>query len=255
MEHKDNVKKLLYLFIGLFSMTLIGQNEPLFEKGKELYKAENFQEAINNWSQIVDNGEHSADLYYNLGNAHYKLNNVGPSIYYYEKALMLEPNDSDVKNNLAFAKNATIDVIEPLPKTFFAKWYESLSGVLTYDGWALLAVLFAMLFVLLFLGYYFSFSEKRKRLLFTSSIASVILLLGSLAIAFMTFNDCEADKPAIIFAESTEIRSEPNMGSETAFTLHEGTKVQVIADDGDWLRIQLIDGKDGWIPSEDLKLL
>lgn len=255
MEHKGNIKKLLYLFIGLFSMTLIGQNEPLFEKGKDFYKAEKFQDAINSWSQIVDNGEHSADLYYNLGNAHYKLNNVGPSIYYYEKALLLDPNDSDVKNNLAFAKNATIDVVEPLPKTFFAQWYDNVSGIFTYDGWALLAVLFAMLFVFLFLGYYFSFSEKRKRLLFTSSIVSVILLLASLTIAFMTFNDCEADRPAIIFAESTEIRSEPNMGSETAFTLHEGTKVQVIANDGDWLRIQLIDGKDGWIPSDDLKQL
>ena len=108
------MKRLLYILVFLFSLSSIAQNGSLFEQGKERYKQEKYQEAIDSWMKIVENGEHSANLYFNLGNAHYKLNNVGPSIYYYEKAAQLSPIDRDTKTNLAFAENSRIDAIEPL---------------------------------------------------------------------------------------------------------------------------------------------
>ncbi len=249
------MKKLLYLFILLFSFSSIGQNDKLFEQGKELYKNGKYQQAITAWRQILDNGEHSAELYFNLGNAQYKLNHIGPSVYYYEKALQLSPNDTDIKNNLAFAENARIDSIEPLPKTVFSKWYHSISEIFTFNGWAILAVAFSVIFVVLFLFYYFAFSERRKRLLFVSSMFFGILLIASLTMAFLTYSDYSKNQPAIIFASEIEVKTEPSMGSNAAFTLHEGTKVQILAQDGNWYRIALADGKDGWIPSTDLKQL
>ncbi len=239
----------------MISATSFAQNGPLFEQGKELYKAEKYQDAVNSWMKILESNHHSDALYYNLGNAHYKLNNIGPSIYYYEKALQLAPHDSDIKNNLAFSQNATIDSIEPLPETIFYKWYNSLSGILTFDGWAICVVVFTISFVLLFLLYYFSYSEGKKRLFFVSSLFTIIFLLGSLTIAFSTYNDSVKNQPAIIFSESISIKSAPSLGSEAAFELHEGTKVQIIARDGDWVRIEIANGKDGWIPVTDLKEL
>jgi len=239
----------------LISSINSAQNGPLFEQGKTLFKAEKYVEAINSWMKILDNKQHSAAVYYNLGNAHYKLNNIGPSIYYYEKALQLAPNDSDIKNNLAFAQNATVDDIEPLPKTIFFTWYQSLSGVLTFDGWAICIVVFSMSFVLLFLVYYFSFSEGKKRLFFVSSLFMILFLLVSVSMAISTHTDSARNQPAIIFSESIVIKSAPSLGSEAAFELHEGTKVQVIARDGDWVRIEIANGKDGWIPVTDLKEL
>lgn len=246
-----------FLFIFLFSISLIGfsQNETLFEAGKEHYKNGKFQQAAQAWLQVLENGAHSASLYYNLGNAHYKLNQIGPSIYYYEKALQLAPNNTDIKNNLAFAENAKIDVIEPLPKTLFSKWYNGISGIFTYNGWAVTAVFFAILFAMLFLFYYFSLSEKRKRLFFSGSLICAVLLLGTLAMAFNTYGASQKQDPAIVFATQAQVKSEPNMGSNTAFTLHEGTKVEIIAKDADWARIRLADGKDGWIPFSGLKRL
>lgn len=249
------MKKLLYVLILLVSFSGIGQNENFFEQGKELYKNGKYQQAVTAWMKILENGEHSAELYYNLGNAQYKLNHIGPSVYYYEKALQLSPNDADIKNNLAFAENARIDSIEPLPKTIFSKWYKSISGFFTFDGWAILAVAFSVFFVGLFLFYYFSFSEKRKRLLFVGSMFIGILLIGSLTMAFLTYGDYSKNQPAIIFASEIEVKTEPSMGSNVAFTLHEGTKVQILAQDGNWYRITLADGKDGWIPASDLKQL
>ena len=249
------MKQLLYIFIFLLGLTGFGQNENLFEEGKELYKNGKYQQAITSWMKIIDQGLHSPELYFNLGNAHYKMNNIGPSVYYFEKAKLLAPNDTDIKTNLAFAENARIDAIEPLPKTIFSKWRHAISDIFTFNGWAVIAVVFSIVFVCLFLLYYFSISEKRKRLLFVSSLFSILLLFGALTMAFITYSDFNQYKPAIIFSEEIEIKTEPNMSSNVAFTLHEGTKVHITAKDGNWYRISLIDGKDGWIPASDLKQL
>ncbi|WP_432412151.1 tetratricopeptide repeat protein [Rasiella sp. SM2506] len=249
------MKKLLFLLLVSVSALGWGQNNALFDQGKEHYKNAKFQEAINSWEKVLDNGKHSAELYFNLGNAHYKMNHVAPSIYYYEKALQLAPSDKDIKTNLKFAENARIDAIEPLPKTIFKRWYEQLAGILTYDGWAITAVAGAILFVILFLSYWFAGAEAKKRLFFTTSIVSVFVLLVGLAMAYQTYSDVLNDQPAIIFSESTEAKSEPNMGSDTAFMLNEGTKVQITAQEDSWVHVLLANGKDGWIPASDLKRL
>jgi len=246
---------MIAMIVVLFSMPNFAQNGPLFEQGKELYKAEKYQEAVNSWMKILETKNQSTELYFNLGNAHYKLNNVGPSIYYYEKALSLAPNDNDIKNNLAFAQNATVDDIEPLPKTVFNKWYSSVSEILTFEGWAMSVVVFSMVFVLLFLVYYFSYSEERKRLFFVGAMLSILLFGMSLSMAFSTYNDAIKNQPAIVFSESIEVKDAPNLGSETSFTLHEGTKVQIIEKDADWALIEIANGKEGWIPLSDLKEL
>ena len=231
------------------------QNNALFDQGKQQYKAEKYQEAINNWMKIVNKGEHSSALYYNIANAHYKMNSIGPSIYYYEKALRLSPGDNEILNNLAFARNATVDAIEPLPQTIFVKWDRTVSGLLSFDGWAFVTVIYTFLFVLLFLLYFFTINTTRKRLLFVGSILSLFILLTGLIMSFRTYNKHLSDQPAIIFAESTDVKSDPSLKSETSFILHEGTKVQIIAADEDWYRIEIADGKDGWIPNTDLKAL
>ncbi len=248
--------KKLVMFLALFvSIYGFAQNETLFGQGKEFYKNGKYQQAIESWKEILDNGQVSAALYFNLGNAEYKLNRIGPSIYYYEKALQLSPNDPDIKNNLAFAENARIDAIEPLPQSVFNKWYHNVADVFTFNGWAVLAVVFCFLFAGLFLWYYFSHVERKKRLLFASFLLAGLLFIIAITIAFVTYNDYVHKQPAIIFASEIEVKSEPSLGSSSAFVLHEGTKVQIIAQDGNWYRILLADGKDGWVPASDLKQL
>ena len=250
--------KILIIFCSLLLINNLAKadhNQHVFEQANKLYQQEQYEDAILKYLEIINNGYESWELYYNLGNAHYKLNNIGPSIYYYEKALLLSPNDSDIKNNLAFAENARVDAIEPLPKTIFYKWYHSISDQLTFDGWAQAVVVFSISFVLLFLLYYFSYSEAKKRLYFVSALFSILVLGMALSMAFSTFDDAIKDQPAIIFSESIEVREAPSLGSEISFNLHEGTKVQIIARDTDWVRIEIANGKDGWIPVTDLKEL
>lgn len=252
---KSTLNYIGFLIVLLYSFIGIAQENPLFEQGKEQYKAENYQEAIYNWQKILDSDTHSAAIYFNLGNAYYKLNSIGQSIYYYEKALQLAPNDKDIQNNLNFARNATIDAIESLPKTFFAIWDENLSKILSYNGWAWLTAISVLLAMVLFLSYYFTSYSLRKRVFFIATFVCLFLGILGITMSFRMFDKVQNTKIAIIFAEETEIKNSPKMSSETAFVLHEGTKVAIVEAEDNWYKIVLANGKDGWIIASDLKKL
>lgn len=249
-------KAFLVVVTFLLSFTTYAQQtDLLFKAGNDHYAQGRYQEAIDAYKRILDQKVESAALYYNLANANYKLNNVAPTIYYYEKALQLAPSDPDIRNNAAFAENMKIDAIESLPENTLQVWVQKVLSLLTIDGWAKVTVLFVFLFVLSFLGYYFAFHTGRKRLFFISAIVVLILGIASLSFAYTAFAKAEQDNPAIVFADKTDVKSEPNLSSTQAFTLHEGTKVFVLEEVNDWNRIKLIDGKTGWIPKTDIRLL
>lgn len=228
----------------------------LFIQGNDHYNEGEFQEAITTYEGIINGGQHSSDLYFNLANAYYKTNQVAPSIFYYEKALQLAPKDKDIKNNLAFAQNMTIDAIDVIPEVGFSKIVKNLVNSFSFDVWSILSVALVVLFVILFLSYYFSYGTNKKRLMFVSSFASLAFGLIALAFAFQKYEFDQNENAAIVFSRESEVRTEPNFRSETAFNLHEGTKVQIIEKyDEEWAKVKLSDGKTGWISIEDIKEL
>lgn len=239
----------------LLSLSAFAQNNAIFESANALYNEGKFAEAIDKYNTILSTKKHSAELYFNLGNAHYKLNHIAPSIYYYEKALQLAPNDADIENNLAFARNMTIDAVDVIPEAGLSKLLNNATNTLTFDAWAKISIGFVFCFVILFLIYYFAYTSLRKRLTFLGSLASLLLMCITLLFAFHKFNLDKKDKPAIVFAKESLIKSAPNNRSEESFKLHEGTKVQVIDTVNNWKKIKLQDGKTGWISSEDIKAL
>jgi tetratricopeptide (TPR) repeat protein len=231
------------------------QNEALFNRATESYNNGDYEKAIANYSEILENGQHSAALYFNLGNAYYKLNQIAPSIYNYEKALLLAPSDKEIKNNLAYARNMTLDAIEVLPETGLLKIYKSITGIMTFDQWSYTAVVFMILFVLLYIAFYYFNYATKKRIAFIASIASLFISILAVVFAFIQRNDFEADQPAIVFDNEVQIKAEPNKRSEAIFVLHEGTKVNVQDELNEWKKIRLVDGKTGWLTSESIKML
>lgn len=229
--------------------------EQFFEQGNTYYAAGEYQEAVDAYKKVLDSDQESAAVYYNIANAHYKLNNVAPSIYYYEKAKQLDPADRDIRNNAAFAQKIKIDAITPLPENTFKKWFNSVLNLMTTDGWAYTTVILVFLFVAFFLAYYFSFSSDKKRGFFVGSFLSILAAGLALVFAYTAFAKAEKDNPAIVFAASTDVKSEPKLASTDAFTLHEGTKVMIIESVENWKRILLADGKTGWIPATDIREL
>ncbi|WP_299105144.1 tetratricopeptide repeat protein [uncultured Tenacibaculum sp.] len=242
---------ILLLFIANFANA---QNaNVLFADANMLYKEGKYTEAIEKYNQIIAEGNVSSELYYNLGNCYYKLNKVAPTIYNYEKALQLNPLNEDAQNNLIFAKRLTLDRIEALPKSIFQKINENFLQKFTYNSWAIFSILFSVLASVLFLLFYFSYSPNQKRLYFTTSIISFILLAITLVITFNQYDQEKNNIQAIVFPEQIEIKNAPTKNSDDVFTLHEGTKVKVLDTVDNWKKIKLADGKIGWTLAANLK--
>lgn len=250
------MKKIVYILTFLFASVTFAQNDETFNKGNALYNEGKFQEAITAYESILSNNVHSAELYYNLANSYYKLNRIAPSIFYYEKALQISPNDSDVINNLAFAQNMTIDAIDNVPEVGVSKFIKGIVNTFHFDTWAIISVSCIILFVVLFLAYYFAYSTVKKRLSFVSSFTLLVIAMATLFFAFQKQVLDKKDNPAIVFSQESDVKAEPNLRSESAFQVHEGTKVQVLESyNGTWTKVQIANGKTGWIATEDIKLL
>lgn len=249
------MRNILIIIFGFVCFLGVSQNNELFEKANTLYNDAKYAEAIDIYESILESGEHSAALYFNLGNANYKLNNIAPSIYYYEKALMLSPNDEDIQNNLAFSKNMTIDAIDDVPDVGFSRIVKNLVNKASADTWSKIAIGAVFVFVILFLLYRFANATDSKRIAFVVSVAGLFIAFFAVIMAFQKERLEKKDNPAIIFVQESRIKTDPNRTSEEVFRLHEGTKVQVLESYEDWYKIQLADDSTGWIPSEDLRTL
>lgn len=249
------MKNIFTFLLILFSFSVQAQSEALFSRATDAYNEGDYNKAIESYLEIIEAGEHSAELYFNLGNSYYKLNQVAPSIYYYEKALLLKPNDAEIKNNLAFAQNMTLDAIEVMPETGLSKIYQEFTGFLSFDQWGYIAVICIILFVLLYIAFYYLKYATQKRIALISSIVLLFVTIVSVVIAFLQYSDFQSDQPAIIFDDEVKVTSEPNKRSETIFTLHEGTKLNVLEKLNDYNKIRIADGQTGWVTSESIKLL
>lgn len=245
------MKNIVYLFL-LITQVFFAQSS--FEKGNALYQKGQYQQAVDVYENIIKEDKlHSAELYFNLGNSYYKLNKVAPSIYNYEKALVLKPNDPDVLNNLKFAKKLTIDEIKEIPKVGFAKLIQNFTGIFDYNTWAKISIGIAFAFLLSFIGYYFSQRTLAKRIYFVGMFVLFLALLLSVSAAITERNHYNNDRPAIVFAELSEVRSEPQKAGAAIILLHEGAKVYVIESVGQWKKIELTDGNEGWIDASTIK--
>jgi tetratricopeptide (TPR) repeat protein len=245
------MKNLIYIFL-LVSQVFFAQNG--FEKGNDLYQKGNYDQAVVAYENVLQlDKKHSSELYFNLANAYYKLNKVAPSIYNYEKALVLKPNDAEIQNNLKFANKRTIDEVKEVPKVGFAKVLRDFTAIYHYNTWAWISVGLAMLFLVSFVGYYFSVISVFKRIFFFGMFVFIIFILTSVAAAFFEKSHFDNEKPAIVFVETAEVRSEPQKNSIPIFVLHEGTKVYVLQTVANWKKVQLTDDTEGWIDSSAIK--
>ena len=229
--------------------------DSLFVKANKLYQQEDYLKALELYQDIEKQNVESEALYFNMANIYYKTNQVAPAIYFYEKALLIDPNNKDVKFNLDFANRMILDNIEPLPKSLGQKFRDGVILKFKYNTWAIIAVSLAFLFALLFLLYHFSYSTSKKRFYFITSITSATLVAISLFFAFKSYHYVTTTKSAIIFAPQTQVKSAPTKNSEVNFELHEGSKVQVLEDLDNWRKIKIADGKTGWMQVDDLKEL
>ena len=215
----------------------------------------NYQEAIKGYESLLKQGA-SAEIYYNLGNAYYRTENITRAVLNYERALLLSPGDGDIRFNLQIARSKTIDKIVPESEMFFVTWYRSLVNLMSVDGWGRTALVSLALVIVLFLVYLFSSRVWMQKVGFFCGGALLVLFVLSNFFAWQQRQQLLYRQGAIVVAPSVTVKSTPAQNGTDLFILHEGTKV-VITDGSmkSWREIRLADGKTGWIESKKIEVI
>jgi hypothetical protein len=194
----------------------------------------------------------SPDLLFNIGNCHFKLNDIPHAILYYERALRLAPGSEDVQANLDLARSKVADRVNELPAfTLGGSWDRTLAGT-DNDQWARRSLWF-MFLLCAFLAAWRIVRQRaiRGAMLGLGALAFIGLAL-SVLLAFRRMSDASNSSQAIVMAPRVDVRSEPRQGATTLFVLHEGTKVTVLQTNGDWNEVRLPNGSVGWMPPASL---
>ena len=241
--------------IALLLLLPLGASAQTKSEADSAYAAGHYQKAVAIYEQLLNQGA-SADLYYNLGNAYYRSENITRAVLNYERALLLSPGDRDIRFNLQLARSKTIDKIVPESEMFFVTWYHSLVNLMSVDGWAMTAIVSLALLIVLFLIYLFSEQVWLRKVGFFGGFALLLVFVLSNIFANAQKQELLHRKGAIVVASSVAVKSTPARNGTDLFILHEGTKV-VITDGSmkDWKEIRLADGKEGWIESKKIELI
>lgn len=255
LQHLLSVKKYsLGMFLICFlSLHTVAANTTLIEAAQEAYSKEDFQTAIEKYEQIVSNGNEAFELYYNLGNAYFKTDQLGLAILNYERAAKINPTDTDLNHNLAIAQSRTVDKIEVVSAPEFVSGFKSFVNATPADSWGIYSLMAFTLF-LIALGIFFFLNVKNLKQL--SLLFAAILLMLSLGFFYFGWQQqrwLNSNKEGIILQASVTVSSTPDQSGEELFVLHEGTKVRILEYFKDKTRIRITNGNIGWLFKNDLQ--
>ena len=213
------------------------------------YAQEHYQKAVQDYEQLLKKGV-SADLYYNLGNSYYRLDNITQAIIAYERALRLAPGDQDIRFNLQMARSKTIDRITPESEMFFVTWYRSLVSLMSVDGWARMALISLVAAIILALAYLFSNRIWLRKVGFFGGVLFLLIFLISNLFAWQQKMQYENRTGAIVTVPVVSVKKTPSAQAGEELVIHEGTRVDIIDKSmKQWREVRTGDGREGWIPS------
>ena len=223
-----------------------------FDQANEAYNSGNYDNAIALYQKILDADMESVPVYYNMGNAYYKMHDYPMAIYNYERALKLDPSNEEVRTNLQIANLAIVDKIEPVPQSFIERGWRSLRAMWSSDHWAWCSVAaFALLLFCLFL-----FLRSRRmglrKLGFFMGIVFLVVFVLSVVFAAQFKQAATTPDQAIITTPTVTVKSSPAQASVDLFVLHEGTKVTILESSNGWNKVRIANGSIGWLEADKM---
>lgn len=223
-----------------------GADERYSAAGKA-YEKKDYGTAITAYEQLLQEGYRAADLYYNLGNAHFKAGHIAAAILNYERALKLAPDDEDTRYNLRIANLQVVDKIETMPAVFYRRWINSISGWCGPDTWSAWLIGLSWLLASIIFGFIITRSPGWKKVLFLSGVMVLFITLVVTLAGRESNRQVSRHDEAIILSPSVYVKSSPDEKGNDLFILHEGTKVSLQDQVGNWQEIRLANGTVGWV--------
>lgn len=229
--------------------------DQLANSANRAYAEGNYLQAIEQYEQILQEGYESSVLYYNLGNAFFKMNNMPSALLYYEKAMKLDPTDESTRFNLELANSRIIDKIEPLPQFFLKTWTASLRNQFSPDQWANGAIAGFILFLAALFIFIVSGNVTHRKVAFSLGITFLVVVTAAVIFGYSGYKEYRNKDTAIVFTPTVTVKSSPNEQSVDLFVIHEGTKVWILDALGDWSEIRLANGNVGWVKKDIYRLI
>ncbi len=246
---------LLLLLLALSSPSAGQEAEMNFSAANELYRGGKYPEAIQTYEKIVTNGYENPALYYNLGNAYYKTGNIPAAILHYERAKRLAPGDEDVLHNLRLANLRIVDKIEPVPRLFLVEWWDALVSLASAAGWGTVAIVALWVAATLLAAFRLVNGPLLQRMCLFSGLAVILFSIFAFTAGGIQSGREASENAAILFTPSSPVKSAPDERSTDLFVVHEGVRVDLLDVVGEWRKIRLADGKIGWLPAADLRVI
>jgi tetratricopeptide (TPR) repeat protein len=253
IKHYILTALLIYLFTSGVKAQESGTGK--FNQGVTYFSAGSYNEALQSWTEVYTTGYRSASLCYNIGNAYFKLNNIPQAILFYERAYLLKPADEDINYNLQIARTLIVDRFQEIPDLFFVRWYNFVSIFLSSNSWARISII-SFILSLLFLSLYIYSSKHRHKVIgFWFAVSLFVLTIGTFVFSVRNKYLVYDSHKAIITTPIISGKSSPDNSGTDLFVLHEGTKVSVEDEVGEWFEIRLSDGNKGWVPLNSLNII
>ena len=240
---------ILIILINLTALVSVAQKiDPLIDSANNAYAEQNYEKAVGFYEKVLDKGLESPELYYNLGNAYYKLHDIASAILNYERAQQLAPNDEDILYNLELAKKQITDKIEPIPEFFLLRWANNALNLFSSNAWAFASLITFIAFLVLFSLYLYSGRLGVKKTSFWIGVIALIISIVSFSLSYHQKQDIVNSGEAIVFSPKVTVKSSPSESGTELFVIHRGVKVYIVDNEiKGWYEVKLADGNKGWL--------
>ena len=244
----------LILFMVLGIASSLAADAKTKQQADSLYVQEHYREAAEIYESILTNQGVSKELYYNLGNCYYKLDEVALSVLNYERALLLDPSDSDTKANLALARGKTADKVTPPSEMFFVTWWRTITNAMSINSWLIIAFVAFVLMLTCVIVYAFMSDMMWRKIGFYGALLALFITIVANLCAFSQHLTIVNRQYAIIMDSAVTVKSSPSDSSTDLFVIHEGAKVEMLDQTmKEWCEVKLEEGKVGWVPVSTLQ--
>lgn len=248
MKNKILLTILIFLSLDIF----IHANEFEFSKGIKAYNDGNFKDALYIFEKLNEKYDSPA-LYYNIGNCHIKIGNIGFAVSSYYSALLRDPTNPDIKHNLSYVQNLTKDKI--VEEYEIKGFRDAISNIIRHFSLKFHQLLFIIIYISLIIIFFIShfLTKKFFNYPFTQSILVSLLLIQSIFL-HQRIKDYKI-KYGVVIAKELAVRYGPSKAETEAFVIHEGTKFNVYNIENESAQIKLKDGKIGWVDLDKITIV
>jgi len=253
------MKTIQFILILLCVFSVNTEIQGQENEAAQAYRNKDYKKSIELYEKLVAQGiregKESAQIYFNLGNAYFRDNKTGKAILNYERALLLNPGDGDIRHNLRFARNRTVDRIDTAGDLFITNWFGAVRNILNSNAWAHISILFFILFLTTVGAFLFVRILWIRKSAFYTGIVLFILMIATNIFAFSQKSDRIHRNNAIVMVGAARVNASPDENSNALFELHEGTKVKIRSSDTNWYEIEIANGSVGWTSKQNVEII